>query len=303
MKSKLGAHIALFSLNLLYALSYFVIKSVAPDYLSANGFVLVRVVGALLLFWTVDLFLAKEKIHRSDWWKFAVAACFGVVFNQLSFFNGMTLTSPNYSAIIMTTTPLIVMVISAFYLREKITRNKLLGVGIGLFGAITIIVQNKITVEAPNPILGNLLIFSNAANFGFFIVFSKQLMMKYKPITVLKWVFLIGAIILIPIGGPSLLATSWNFPTEIWGSIIYVVVGITFLTFLLNMYAITKVSPNVSTSYIFFQPLMAATLSYIIEGTIMDFKGATASLLIFIGVYFISFRKDSISEKKQEIIE
>lgn len=303
MQSKFKAHIALFTLNLLYALSYFVIKSVSPDYLSANGFVLVRVTGALLLFWTIDIFLAKEKIDRSDWWKFIVAACFGVVFNQLSFFNGMTLTSPNYSAIIMTTTPLIVMVISAFYLREKITRNKLLGVGIGLLGAITVIVQNKITVEAPNPILGNLLIFSNAANFGFFIVFSKQLMMKYKPITVLKWVFLFGAIILLPIGGPDLLSSDWSFPSAIWGSIVYVVVGITFLTFLLNMYAIKIVSPNVSTSYIFFQPLMAATLSYLIEGTLMDFKGVLASLLIFIGVYFISFRKDAVIEKKEEITD
>ena len=95
------------------------------------------------------------------------------------------------------------------------------------------------------------MIFSNAANFSFFLVYSKPLMMKYHAITVLKWVFLPGALILIPIGLPDLMTASREFPTEIWLSILYVVVAITFLTFLLNMYAISKVYPNVATSYIF----------------------------------------------------
>lgn len=286
-----SAHIALFTLNLLYALSYFVIKSVSPDHVGANGFVLIRAVGALSLFWLVGSFLPQEKIEKSDRKKMVVAALFGVVLNQLSFFNGMTFTSPNYSAIIMTITPIIVLIISALYLKESITKNKLIGVLIGAAGAITVIISNTVTKEAPNPLLGNLLIFSNAANFSFFLVYSKPLMMKYKPITVLKWVFLPGALILLPIGLPDLLNASWDFPFEIWMSIVYVIVAITFLTFLLNMYAISKVSPNVATSYIFFQPLMAGILSYIIEGEIMDPKGIAASLLIFVGVYFVSFRK------------
>lgn len=291
MKGKVSAHIALFSLNFLYALSYFVIKSVSPDHISANGFVLIRASGALLLFWLVSLFLPKEEIEKDDRKKMIVAAIFGVVLNQLSFFNGMTFTSPNYSAIIMTSTPLVVLIISAIYLKDRITKNKLIGVVVGAIGAITVVLHSKISKEAPNPILGNLLIFSNAANFSFFLVYSKPLMMKYHAITVLKWVFLPGALILIPIGLPDLMAASWEFPTEIWLSILYVVVAITFLTFLLNMYAISKVSPNVATSYIFFQPLLAGILSYLIEGTIMDPYGIAASLLIFVGVYFVSFRK------------
>ena len=115
--------------------------------------------------------------------------------------------------------------------------------------------------------------------------------MKYKPFTVLKWVFLPGALILFPIGLPDLIESSWDFPLEIWISILYVVVAITFLTFLLNMFAISKVSPNVATSYIFLQPFMSAILSYFIDDHIIDFYSILASTLIFTGVYYISFKK------------
>ncbi len=291
MKKTIPAHVALFTLNLLYAISYFVIKSVTPFFLGANGFVLIRASGALFLFWLFGSFLPKEKINRSDYRKFAVAALFGVVFNQLSFFNGMPYTSPNYSAIIMTSTPIIVLIISAIYLKEKITKNKITGMILGGLGAVTIILQNEVTKDAPNPIFGNILIFSNAANFGFYIVYCKPLMEKYNPFTVLKWVFLFGTVILLPIGFSDLQESNWNFPMEIWIGIIYVIVGITFLTFLLNMYSIKKVSPNVATSYIFLQPFLSALLSYIINDKIMDFKSIGASILIFIGVYFVSFKK------------
>lgn len=292
MKSVVPAHIALFTLNLLYAISYFVIKGVSPQYLGANGFVLVRASGALLLFWLIGFFLPKEKIEKKDYKKFAFAALFGVVFNQLSFFNGMPFTSPNYSAIIMTTTPIIVLVISAIYLKDRITKNKIIGMVLGGIGAITVIAQNKITKDAPNPTLGNLLIFSNALNFSFYIVYCKPLMMKYSSFTVLKWVFLPGALILLPIGLPDLLAANWDFPTDIWMSILYVVVGITFLTFLLNMFAISRVSPNVATSYIFLQPFLSGAISYFTKGKVMDVFSIIACLLIFVGVYFVSFRKD-----------
>lgn len=285
------AHTALFTLNLLYAISYFVIKGVAPEYVGANGFVLIRVVGALLLFWLVSALLPKDPIDKKDLQKFVVAAFFGVVFNQLSFFNGIQFTSPNYAAIIMTSTPILVLLFSSIYLKEQITKNKVIGMVLGGIGAVTVILQNQISKDAPNPIWGNLLIFSNAANFGFYIVYCKPLMAKYKSITVLKWVFLPGAIVLLPIGIPDLMAVNWDLPWEIWGSIAYVVVGITFLTFLLNMFAISKVSPNVATSYIFLQPFLSGALSYFINGKIMDTKAIIASLLIFLGVYFVSFKK------------
>ena len=293
-KSVIPAHIALFTLNLLYAISYFVIKSVTPDYIGPSGFVLIRASGACLLFWTISVFLPKEKVPVRDLKHFAFAALFGVVFNQLSFFNGMPYTSPNYSAIIMTTTPIIVLIISAIYLKERVTNNKVIGMILGGIGAVTVILQSQITKDAPNPVLGNLLIFSNAANFGFYIVYCKPLMMRYKPFTVLKWVFLFGSIVLIPIGLPDLLEATWDFPGEIWFGIIYVIVAITFLTFLLNMFAITRVSPNVATSYIFLQPFLSGVLNLLIKDEIMSWVSILASTLIFIGVYFVSFRKSSI---------
>ena len=94
-----------------------------------------------------------------------------------------------------------------------------------------------------------------------------------------------------------------SFPTEIWIGIVYVIIGITFLTFLLNMYAIKRVSPNIATTYIFLQPFLSAILSLIINGRLMDVWSIAASVLIFIGVYFVSFKKEKKNQISEEILD
>jgi drug/metabolite transporter (DMT)-like permease len=288
------AHISLFTLNLLYTISYFVVKGVSPKYLDASGFVFVRAAGATILFWLVSLFLTKEKVEKQDLKKLLFACLFGVVFNQLAFFNGLVYTTSINTSIIMTSAPLMALPMSYWMLKEKISSSKILGVVVGFIGALLIILQKEKLYNATNPLLGNILIFTNAAVFTFFLVYVKPMMVKYSPFTVLKWSFLFGTIVLIPVGAPELAKIGMDyttFPLEIWWSIGYVVIGITFFTFLLNMFALKQVSPSIVSAYIFTQPLLTAILSWIIEGKIMNLTSAFACVLIFVGVYFVSFKK------------
>ena len=285
------AHLSLLILNILYAVSYFVVKGACPQYIPASGFVFIRAIGATVLFWSLTFFLKPEKVERSDLKKLAYASLFGVVINQLSFFNGLVYTSSVNTAIIMTTTPLMALVLSYFMLKERISAQKILGMIIGFTGAVLIILNGRKSSEATHPILGNALILTNALAFTYFLVYVKPLMMKYNLFTVLKWVFLFGAVILFPIGLPGLLEVDWDFPPIIWGSIVYVVVGITFLTFILNLFALKQLSPSVVTAYIFSQPALTAVLSYFITGQVITTLSIVATLLIFIGVYFVSIRR------------
>ena len=285
------AHLALLTLNVLYTISYFVVKGACPEYIPASGFVFIRAAGATLLFWGLTSFLKSERIERKDLRKLAYASIFGVVINQLSFFNGLVFTSSVNTAIIMTTTPLMALVLSYFMLKEAISVQKVLGMIIGFLGAVLIILNNKKSAEATNPVLGNAMIFTNALAFTYFLVYVKPLIVKYNLFTVLKWVFLYGTIILFPIGIPGLMEVNWDFPPVIWGSIVYVVVGITFLTFILNMFALKQLSPSVVTVYIFSQPALTAILAFILTGQLISLFSILASLLIFIGVYFVSIKR------------
>lgn len=285
------AHASVILLNLLYALSYFVLKGVSPEYLPASTFVLIRVVSAGALFWLASSFTKGKPIERKDHPKLMIAALFGVVFNQLCFFNGLVYTSSVNTSIIMTTTPILVLPISAWWIKERVSGYKIIGIIVGFLGALTVILQQDAFVSAPNPLKGNTLVFINAALFSFYLVYSKPIMMKYTLFEVLKWTFLYGAIVLLPFGLPELADVKWDFPPAIWWSIGYVIIVITFFTFILNMYAIKKLPPSAVSIYIFSQPLLTSIMTYVFEGTPLTWQGGMAYVLIFIGVYFVAIKK------------
>ena len=292
MKNKIAyAHASLVLLNALYTLSYFIVKSATPEYLSANTFVLIRAAGAASLFWLVGLFMDQDKLDKKDLKRLAFASIFGVIINQLSFFNGLVYTTPTNTAIIMTCTPLIALPMSYFFLGEKVTRGKVLGIVLGFSGALYMILQGAPSAKASNPMLGNALIFLNATAFTYFLVYIKSLRKKYQLITLLKWVFLFGTIGLIPFSFSGVMEQSWALPENVIYSILYVVLGITFLTFLLNIFSLKHLSPNVVTAYIFIQPVLTAIMSYFIMGTLVSVGECVAAAIIFAGVYFTSLRR------------
>ena len=292
MPKKLAAHLSVLALNLLYVFSYFIVKGVSPNYLSASAFVLIRASGATILFWLVALFFKGNKIEKQDHPKLIFAALFGIVFNQLLFFNGLVLTSSVNTSILMTTTPILVLPISAWLLREKMTPFKMVGVVVGFIGALLIILQKEVVVSGSNPALGNIFVFINAALFSFYLVYVKPIMIKYSLFEVLKWLFLYGTIVIIPFGISDFLTIDWAaFTPKVWAAVLYVIFGITFLTFILNMFAIKELSPLAVSIYIFLQPLLTAIVSWFWINETISFVGGLASFLIFIGVYFVAIKK------------
>lgn len=296
MSKKVIAHISLFTVNLLYGANYVIAKGVMPKYVGPNGFILMRVVGAVTLFWMILLF-KLQKVAKKDLVRLAFCGLFGVGMNQLLFFNGLMRTSPLNSSIIMTTTPIIVFVLSIIILKEKSTQTKVVGIVLGAVGSITLTYLSSGENNSSST-LGDLFIFLNAISYSFYLVLVKPLMVKYSPLTVITWVFTFGLIYVLiwPFSTAEFSAIDWNqMPTDIPWRILFVVVGVTFLPYLLTVFAMKDVSPSVASSYIYFQPVLAGIfiyLSFLIgsDDYTADFsvwKGLCA-LLIFVGVYLVS---------------
>ena len=267
-----------------------------PDYIGPNAFILIRVLCATILFWALFIF-SREKIAKKDVLRLLLAGLFGVSLNQLLFFNGLMLTSPVNSSIIMTSTPILVFVLSMFFLKEKLTWLKGIGILLGSAGAVTLIFMSR-TGDAHSSPLGDLFIFLNAMSYGMYLVVVKPLMQKYKPMTVITWAFTFGLIfvLLYPGTWPQIADFVQNpVPVEIWYRIAFVVIFVTFFAYLFNVIALKHVSPTVTSSYIYFQPLLAAlfVVLFFYLG-LEDYRGsltwtkALCGLLIFIGVYLIS---------------
>ena len=288
MKQKLlFAHLALFGANLIYAFNYGYAKDVMDEgYLPPFTFILFRAVGATFLFWVTSCFF-YQKIEKKDIWRFALCGFFGVTANQLMFFSGLSLTSTIHASIIMISSPIIVSVLSIFMIKERMNWKKAIGIGIGLTGALVVILHKNKT-SGDFGIWGDLLIFLNASSYGLYLINVKPLMSKYQPITVIKWVFTFGLIGVIPFGTYQLSEVNWIMPNDILLKIGFVILFTTYFCYLFNIYGIKYVSPTIVSTYIYLQPILTSFIALLTGREELESIVVFSSLLIFSGVYLVS---------------
>ena len=276
----------------IYGVNHTVAKGLMPHVIQPYGFILLRVGGAAILFWMLSFFTKSEKIDKSDWWRIGACALFGMVLNMLMFFKGLSLSTPINSAVSMTITPVLLLLLTALILRERITWVKTFGIVFGLSGALVLILfQEKTQENASNIPLGNLLFVLNAISYSFYLILVKPLVSKYKPITILKYFFLIAVCINLPLGYSKFMEVEWtNLSLSDVGSMLFVIVATTFLTYLFNIFALKQLSPSTVGVFIYLQPVVATTFAVLVGADSLNTLRIGAACLIFFGV-FLSTRK------------
>lgn len=298
MISKKGkGHLAMLVANLAWGLMAPLSKSImmfgAIGYLSLVSF---RLGGAAIAFWLASLFVKREKVPPRDLLLLFVAALFAIVFNQGIFITGVSMTSPINASIVTTFLPIITMVMSAFYLKEPITFKKFLGVLVGGAGAVLIIVsstqQDAVGSASSRNLMGILLVFLAQLSYATYFVFFKKFVEKYSPITLMKWMFLFASITYLPFGQSEFLYLDYAaIPFSVYKDIAFVVLGSTFLTYLMVPIGQKNLRPTVASMYNNIQPIVA-TLAAAIMGidAFGPLKGM-AIALVFIGVYIVNRSK------------
>ncbi|MBO6879992.1 MULTISPECIES: DMT family transporter [Winogradskyella] len=296
MNSRAFAIFALFMVQLLYGLNYTIAKAVMNEnYIKPFGFVLLRVAGATVLFWLLSLIVPQQKIEKKDFIKLFAAALFGVVINMLFFFKGLEFTSPIHASAIMTIVPVIILILSAYVLKEKITSLKIVGIVLALCGALALTIYGKSVRTGDNVPLGNLLIFLNAISYSIYVILIKKLTAKYHPFSFIKWLFLFGLIVLIPFGYSELQEVQWqSFTPYITFSVLFVILGATFGTYLLNPLALNKLKASTVGIFIYLQPVIAGLFAITMGADNIDAIKIFAMILIFTGVYLVSFKPKKI---------
>ncbi|MCB0401308.1 MAG: DMT family transporter [Flavobacteriales bacterium] len=291
MNSGLRAHIALLGANVIYGINYTVAKDVMPTHIQPFGFIFCRVAGAFVLFWLIHSF-RYERVDKKDLLLLAVCGLFGVCANQLMFFYGLNITTPINAGIIMTSNPILVLIASAIILKNKITKSKVSGILLGITGALLLLLVKKDFSFGSSTMTGDLFIFLNALSYGIYLVIAVPLMRKYKPLTVIKWVFTFGILFVFPFGWQEFREIEWSgFTSTIWWEFAFVIIGTTFLAYLLNIYGLKKLNPSVVSTYIYLQPLLAAGFAIWAGKDTLDWIKVVAALLIFSGVYLVSKTK------------
>ncbi|MGZ5282136.1 MAG: DMT family transporter [Bacteroidia bacterium] len=272
-----------------------------PVHIQPRGFILLRIIGALICIYIYHAVLIREKIKSiRDYMQLALCAFFGVALNMVMFFEGLSRTSPIHAPLIMVTTPIIVLLIGFLLREEKLTALKILGVLVGTLGA-GLLISGRAGGDKEATFWGDVMVMINASSFAVYLVIVKPLMQKYHPITVSLWTFIFGFIFVLPVGVQDLIAVEWGTLTTIhWAIIGFMVFFTTFLAYTLNAFAIQYVKASVVGSYIYLQPLLGIAIAVSTGKYILHWYHLIYAVLIFAGVYLVSRKRNEQTAELNE---
>ncbi len=294
MNKRVLALIAVSIGTLIYGVNYTIAKEVMPLYLKPNSFIFLRVSGATLIFWFIGLFVKPQKIAKEDYKKILLASFFGIALNMFAFFKGLSLTTPISASVIMVSTPIMVLVFSSILIRKAIGKQRILGVFIGLIGAVLLIMYGSSSNgDTTNSNWGNFLVFVNATSYGLYLVLAKNLITKYNPIVFVKWLYLFGLIFVVPFSYNEVTEVVWqDIPKNIYWNIGFVIIFTTCITYLFNLYGLSKLKPTTVSVFTYVQPVIATIYALIIGSDSLNLVKISATTIIFLGVYLVTKQVD-----------
>jgi len=295
MNQKYKAHIAVLIANFFFGAAVAAVKHITPNVMQAFAVNAIRVSVALVLFWILFLFKpTNASIQKKHIPRFLICAICGVVINQIFFIKGASLTSPIHTSLLALSTPIAITIIAAWLLKERLTVYKILGLILGISGAATLVLSKNLDSNASNMLLGDVMIMVNAVSYAFYLVLVRPLMQAYSAIHVTRWVFLIGALFIIPIGWNDFTQIQWQiFNWTHWFALSFVVIGATFIAYLFIVYGISTLGASTTGTYVYTQPVFATITALLIFNEHLNLVKIVAASLIFSGVFLANFKKES----------
>ncbi len=282
-------HMALLGANLIFGLNAPIAKMVLSDpEVSPYALNLFRMAGAAILFWIASLFVKWERVSPKDLLLLFLASFFSIQLNQTSFLIGLSMTSPIDASIVATMVPILTMVFAAMFLKEPITWLKVLGVAVGAAGAVILILNNTTITRGESSMAGNLLCLLGSTSYAIYLSMFKGLISRYSPVTLMKWMFLYAGICAVPFCYQDVAQIDFSVLSgKVYGGIIYVVVGSTFLAYLLIPIGQKFLRPTVVGMYNYLQPFVSSLAAVALGLDVFGFTKGFAAILVFLGVYIV----------------
>ncbi len=295
LTESIKGHLALFGAQLIYALNYSIAKGLMPNAIGPLALVFFRIIGACAFFWLLSLFVKTQKIEKQDLKKMMWLTLFGVVINQVFFIYGLSKTFPINSSIVMISNPIMVFMFTMLVLKQKITWFNFSGLALAICGALILLLYHNNLQFGSQTVMGDCMTLINATSWAIFVVLIKPIMQKYNTVTVMRTMFLFGSIYIIPIGLADAINTNYQgFTLQIIGALFFVVFATTFLAYLLNIYGLQSLSPNVVSMYIYLQPFLASFFAIVFGKDELTLTKIVSGILIICGLYLINLKSKKI---------
>lgn len=258
-----------------------------------------RIIGGALLFWLIGMFVKPDKnacnsIERRDIVPLIIASLLVIGLNQVLIIVGMSLTSPVDASVVCSLTPIFTLIFGAILMGIAFTWSKALGVTIGLAGALIFVFTGQADAETcvTNPVLGDVACLMAQVFGALYLVCFTKLISKYSLITLMKWMFLISGIAVLPFSLPDMLAVDWSQVILMeYIDLTFIILFGTCLAYMLIPVAQRRVEPTIIAMYNYLQPVVAVVFSVIAGLATFSIANAIATAMVFVGVWIVNRAK------------
>ncbi|MBB3187766.1 DMT family transporter [Microbacter margulisiae] len=305
-QEKFKGHIAMVVASIIFGANVPFSKMLLPNWMSAEAMSYSRFLFGAIAFWVTSLFVHSERVPLKDLGILMLGAILGIVFNQGFFIEGLLRTTSSEASIVSTITPLLVMIISFIFLKEPITMKKTGGVFLGLIGVLAIIFTTEVEGNNHNSsVFGDVLCMGSSLSYAFFLIVTRDISKRYQPLTIMKWMFLFAAIFTSPFEIKGLVNSNifHHAPLFAWNSFLYMLIGATFITYLLIPFSQKRIRPTTIGMYNYLQPLVASLISILMGKEAFTWIKPVAAFLIFAGVYLVTTSKSKEDVERALVTE
>ncbi|RYY71693.1 MAG: DMT family transporter [Chitinophagaceae bacterium] len=288
MKATTKAHLALLGTNIFFAMNFTAIKYLVNEgFAKPFGINMIRIAVSTILLWILFAIKpTKVVIRKKDVGRFLLCALLGIALNQLLFVKGLSLTYSIHASLLMLTTPILITILAAFILKEKLNTLKIIGLILGIAGAVILVSSRENSGNADDVMLGDILVILNAIAYTFYFILVKPLMQTYNPVAIIRIIFTVGFFIMLPFCWSEFSQVDLStFTPAAWLAISIVTLTGTFLAYLFNIYGIKILGASMAGTYIYSQPFFAAAIAMIFLKEGFTWIKIVAAAFIFLGVY------------------
>jgi drug/metabolite transporter (DMT)-like permease len=286
-------HLALIAVQIMFG-TWPIFGKIALRSMSSISLVGFRIGGAAIIFALLQrkLNVLQQLPRRVLAW-IVLSSLLGVVLNQLLFVKGLSLTTAINATLLTTTIPVFTLAVSIALGHDRASLRHILGIALAAAGVIYLVDPLRASFSAQTT-LGNILIVINSLSYGAYIAVSRDLFRRYGALNVITWLFLIGAVVTLPIAGYSWGTDALGSVSRgVWLTVAFIILVPTVGAYYLNSWAVTRVSPSIVAVYIYLQPLMAFGLAPLVLGESWNSRTLVACALIFAGVAVVTVRSRS----------
>ena len=292
-KNKIAAHASLLVANIIFGLGVPITKLLLDNWVSPMAWMATRCIGAAVIFWAVSLFMPKERVPIKDLFVIMVGGLIGFLVSQTFTAWAIDYSTPAYVSFIGTLTPVMTMVCAALFIGERISGRGLVGVVIGIIGAMLMVVMNWQGGAGKNDVLGIGFALLSLLTWAIYLIITRKVSAKYSAVTQMKWIFLVSSVAILPFSWSDLAHSTLYSSAWQWSGVLemaYIVVLATVVGFFAIPFASRYLKATTVSVYTNLQPILASFVAIALGQDLLTWDKPVALILVLLSAYMVSKR-------------